>query len=475
MSDEMREECGVFAVAGHPRAVELCHYGLYALQHRGQESAGIACRQGSRIRTHKGMGLVSEVFTPDKVAALSGDVALGHVRYSTSGESRIENAQPITVKMWRGQFSLAHNGNLVNARELRAYLEHQGSIFQTTSDSEVIPHLLARSPNGDMMDAFATALSQVKGAYALVAMTPEGILAAKDPDGIRPLCLGTVDGAYVVSSETCGLDAVGAQFLREMDPGEIVQVVVPQATERSPQPRAVLRRIQGPRADTPSLCVFEFIYFARPDSDIYGLNVHSARKALGRQLARKAPVEADLVTGVPDSSLSAGSGFAEEAGIPYEMGLVKNRYIGRTFISPEQSMREFGVKIKLNPLRSLIEGKRVVLVDDSIVRGTTSRYIVGLLRSAGAREVHVRISSPPYRFSCHYGIDTSSRGELAASGMSTEEVRKAIDADSLVYLDMDDLREVLGKAVRGFCYACFTGKYPVDVSGCLAREEGGNS
>ena len=465
MSDELHEECGIFAVAGHPRAVEMTYYGLYALQHRGQESAGIAYRQGSKIRSYKGMGLVSDVLVPGRVAEMSGDAALGHVRYSTSGESRIENAQPITVTMWRGQFSLAHNGNLVNAGELRANLEHQGSIFQTTSDSEVIPHLLARSSNRDMLDAFASALSQVRGAYAVVALTPEGIIAAKDPNGFRPLCLGTVDGAYILSSETCGLDAVGAEFVRELEPGEIVQLLAP-AGQRG---QVTVRHVQGPKADHSSLCVFEFIYFARPDSDINGLNVHSARKALGRALAKKGPVEADLVTGVPDSSLSAASGYAEQAGIPYEMGLVKNRYIGRTFIAPEQSLREFAVKIKLNPLKSLIKGKRVVLVDDSIVRGTTSRYIVGLLRSAGAKEVHVRISSPPYKFPCYYGIDTSSRGELAASEMTTEDIRKQIDADTLVYLDLGDLHSVLGQYVKGFCYSCFTGDYPVDVSQCRGK------
>ncbi|MGE5580708.1 MAG: amidophosphoribosyltransferase [Bacillota bacterium] len=470
MSDEIREECGIFAVAGHPRAVEMTYYGLYALQHRGQESAGIAYRQGSKIRSHKGMGLVSDVLLPERIAGMSGDAALGHVRYSTAGESRIENAQPINVKMWRGQFALAHNGNLVNAGELRTNLEHQGSIFQTTSDSEVIPHLLARSPNGDMLDAFVSALSQIRGAYALAALTPEGIIAAKDPNGFRPLCLGIVDGAYVLASETCALDAVGAEFVRELDPGEIIQIVAPPGKGKG---EVTLRRVQGTRAENPSLCVFEFIYFARPDSDIYGLNVHSARKALGRALAKKGPVEADLVTGVPDSSLSAASGYAEQAGIPYEMGLVKNRYVGRTFIAPEQSLREFAVKIKLNPLKSLIQGKRVVLVDDSIVRGTTSRYIIGLLRSAGAKEVHVRISSPPYKFPCFYGIDTSSRGELAASEMSVEDIRKAIGADSLVYLDLDDLEAVLGTKVKGFCYSCFTGDYPVDVSQCCCREEGG--
>ncbi len=465
MSDELREECGIFAVAGHPRALEMTYYGLYALQHRGQESTGIAWVQDGKIRSIKGMGLVSDVLTRENIANLSGMSALGHVRYSTSGESRIENAQPISVKMWRGPFALAHNGNLVNAGELRTNLEHQGSIFQSTSDSEVIPHLLARSPNGDFLDAFVSALSEIRGAYSLAAITNEGIVAAKDPNGFRPLCIGTLDGAFVVSSETCGLDAVGAEFVREIEPGEIIQLMVPENGEG----KVTQRRILGTKAETTSLCVFEFIYLARPDSDIYGLNVHSVRKALGRALAKKAPVEADLVTGVPDSSLSAASGYAEQAGIPYEMGLVKNRYVGRTFIAPEQSMREFAVKIKLNPLKSLIRGKRVVLVDDSIVRGTTSRYIVGLLRSAGAKEVHVRISSPPYRFPCYYGIDTSSRGELAATGMSVDEIRTSIDADSLVYLDVEDLSRVMGEKVTGFCHSCFTGNYPVDVSLCAGK------
>ena len=465
---ELREECGVFAVAGHPRAVEMVYYGLYALQHRGQESAGIAYRSGGRIRSRKGMGLVSDVFPGDVIAGMQGDAAVGHVRYSTYGESRAENAQPITVKMWRGQYALAHNGNLVNARELRDRLEREGSIFQTTSDSEVILHLLARASQADPLNAFSDALSQVKGAYSVVALTSDGLLAAKDPHGFRPLCLGRVEGAYVISSETCGLDAVGAEFLGEISPGEVLYIPVGDPASSIP------RRVQMPKAAGPALCVFEFIYFARPDSDIYGLNVHSARKALGRRLAQKGPVEADLVTGVPDSSLSAASGFAEEAGIPYEMGLVKNRYIGRTFIAPEQTLRELGVRIKLNPLKSLVDGKRVVLVDDSIVRGTTSKYIVGLLRSAGAKEVHVRISSPPYRFPCYYGIDTSSAGELAAASMDIEAVRKMIGADSLVHLTVDDLREVLGGNVRGFCYSCFNGDYPVDVRGACKREEGGS-
>ena len=468
MSGEIREECGVFAVAGHPRAVELCYYGLYALQHRGQESAGIAWRQGGRLRVHKGMGLVSDVFPPERVVSMNGDMALGHVRYSTTGESRIENAQPLLVKMWRGQFALAHNGNLTNAALLRRELEREGSIFQTTSDSEVIPHLVAKSGEKELLGALQSAFEKVCGAYSLIALTPHGLIAAKDPRGFRPLCLGELDGAYVVSSETCGLDAVGAEFIREIDPGETVEVLLPREGEDA---RPSIRTVAGPKSERQALCVFEFIYFARPDSDIYGLNVHRARKRLGRVLAKKGPVEAYLVMGVPDSSLSAASGFAEEAGIPFETGLVKNRYIGRTFISPEQSLRELAVKIKLNPLRSLLKDKRVVLVDDSIVRGTTSRYIVGLLRSAGAKEVHVRISSPPYKYPCYYGIDTSSKGELAAASQTVEEIREAIGADSLVFLDMGDLQDILGTAIDGFCYSCFAGDYPVPVEGWPKEDE----
>lgn len=467
MRNEIREECGVFAIAGHPRAVELCYYGLYALQHRGQEASGIAVLGNSGISTKKGMGLVSDVFDKEDIRKLKGSTAIGHVRYSTTGESRLENAQPITVKMRRGQVSLAHNGNLVNAAEIRKTLEKQGSIFQTSSDSEVILHLMAKAFQCEIPDALKFALSQIKGAYSLVVLTSDGVFAAKDPNGFRPLCLGELEGAYIVSSETCALDAIGARFLRELEPGEVIWLksaeMLQDETRRgvyTPKPSRVTS-IQAFPSAKRSLCVFEFIYFARPDSDIYGLNVHAARKALGRRLAQKAPCSADLVTGVPDSSLSAASGYAEEAKIPYEMGLVKNRYVGRTFIAPEQAMREFGVRIKLNPLKSLVQGKRVVLVDDSIVRGTTSRYIVGLLRSAGAKEVHVRISSPPYRFPCYYGIDTSSRGELIASSMGVEEIRKAIGADSLAYLEVRDLEEVLGKRVGNFCYACFTGEYPV--------------
>ncbi len=477
--NSIHDQCGIFAVVGHPRAAEMCYYGLYALQHRGQESAGIALGQGPKIKSKKGIGLVSDVFTGEDLRRMPGNRAIGHVRYAVDEEITIENAQPITVKMWRGWLSVANNGSLVNAHELRDLLEQGGSIFQTTSDSEVVAHLMARSKAPDTASALEEALGQIKGAYSLGILTPQGAVAARDPHGCRPLCIGQIDGAYVISSETCGLDAVGAQVIREVSPGEIVSITMDGPSLKTGHSVEALasgtaRRVSGPcRLQTKqvmeplrqSLCVFEFIYFARPDSDISGLNVHAVRKALGRKLARKGPVEADLVTGVPDSSLSAAAGFAEEAGLPYEMGLVKNRYIGRTFIAPEQALRELAVRIKLNPLRSLIEGKRVVLVDDSIVRGTTSRHIIGLLRSAGAKEVHVRISSPPYRFPCYYGIDTPSACELPAATLDVEAIRERIGADSLVYLDLQDLKDIVGARVPGFCSSCFDGDYPVDVSG----------
>ncbi len=468
--NEITEECGVFAVVGHPKASQLCYYGLYALQHRGQEAAGIAVRSKSRIYTKKGMGLVADVFTKEDIMNMSGSGALAHVRYSNVGdEGGVEDAQPITVNMWQGQMSFAHNGNLVNAAQIRSNLEENGSIFQTTSDCEVIPHLMARSGAKDPFRALVKCLPDIKGAYSLCVLTPNGIIAAKDPNGFRPLCLGRLDGAYIICSETCALDAVGATFIREINPGEAI-FIEERENSMCGEPvtvKPVSYSLSGCTGcnnlskTIPSLCVFEFIYFARPDSDIYGLNVHAARKALGRRLAQKECLAADLVTGIPDSSLSAATGYAEEAGISYEMGIVKNRYIGRTFITPKQSMREIGVKIKINPLQRVVSGKRVVMVDDSIVRGTTSKYIVSLLRAAGATEVHVRISSPPYRFPCYYGIDTSSKGELIAVGKTQEQIREAIGADSIAFLDICDLEEVLGEQVGNLCAACFTGDYPV--------------
>ncbi len=462
--DAPREACGVFGVWGHPDAARLTYYGLYALQHRGQESAGIVASDGERVSFHRGMGLVSEVFDDERIAALPGSIAIGHVRYSTTGASRLVNAQPIVVRYRGGTLALVHNGNLVNAAALRSALEDEGSIFQTTVDSEVIAHIVARSRHDRLEEALPEALRQIRGGYALVVMNKDTLLAARDPNGFRPLSLGLYpDGAWVVASETCAFDSTGAEFVREVQPGEMVVVDA-----------AGLRSTQAVRPGKPALCVFEYIYFARPDSNLEGRNVHAVRKALGARLARDFPVEADIVTGVPDSSVSAASGYAEAAGIPLEMGLVKNRYIGRTFIQPSASARDFGVRLKLNALRKVIEGKRVVLVDDSIVRGTTSKRIVNLLREAGSAEVHMRISSPPYRHPCYYGIDTSAEGELIAARMSVEEIREAVGADSLAYLSTRALHETVTglpdwPVAERCCMACFTGHYYVPVDGARGK------
>ena len=449
---EIREECGVFAIFGHPEAARLTHYGLFALQHRGQESAGIAASDGTTVRSHKGMGLVAEVFTEEKVDALQGELAIGHVRYSTTGASSLVNAQPLVIRYRKGSLALAHNGNLVNAGEIRARLEEEGSIFQTTSDTEVIAHLVARLGRNGLEAAVAESLCAVRGAYALVMMNESCVIGARDPHGIRPLSLGRLGSAWVLASESCAFDAVGAEMVRDVEPGEMVLL-----------DRQGLQSLKAVQAGEPALCIFEYIYFARPDSELQGRNVHAVRKDLGRRLARDFPVAADMVTGVPDSSISAASGFAEEAGIPYEMGLVKNRYIGRTFIQPSRRGRALGVRLKLNALRKVVEGKRVVLVDDSIVRGTTSRHIVKLLREAGAREVHLRISSPPYCYPCFYGIDTSAASELIAAAKKVEEIERLVGADSLHYLSLEGLVETVGQGYRGYCLACFNGCYPVGV------------
>ncbi|NPV69450.1 MAG: amidophosphoribosyltransferase [Firmicutes bacterium] len=461
---------------GHPEAARLTYYGLYALQHRGQESAGIVAGDGCSLHLHKGMGLVSGVFNEGVVAELPGDRAIGHVRYSTTGTTLLANAQPILVRCRGSSVALCHNGNLVNAFQLRQLLEREGSIFQTTLDTEVIAHLYARSTADREEDAVNEALNQVTGGYALLFLFRDRLIGVRDPNGIRPLSIGRLNGCYVLASESCAFDAVGAEMVRDVEPGEMVVV-----------DEGGLRSCQALPQGRPALCIFEYIYFARPDSDLAGLNIHSVRKDLGRILARNYPADADLVTGVPDSSISAATGYAEEAGISYEMGLVKNRYIGRTFIQPAQKTRDLGVKLKLNPLKKVVSGKRVVLVDDSIVRGTTSGRIVRLLRDAGAREVHLRISSPPYRFPCYFGIDTSSKSELVAATKSVKEIERMVGADSLRYLTLEELLEgVCGRAVRTsrrgatcddaapHCAACFTGRYPVDVecaSGKFALEE----
>ncbi|MDW7650404.1 MAG: amidophosphoribosyltransferase [Bacillota bacterium] len=453
--DKMEEECGVFGIyAPGSDVAQMTCFGLYALQHRGQESAGIAVSDGRTIRGEKGMGLVSEVFQDSaKFDRLKGYIGVGHVRYSTTGSSLLVNAQPLLVRYRNGFLAAVHNGNLVNGRKLRLELESEGSIFQATTDSEVIAHLIARSGEEDVVEALKKSLPKLRGAFTFILMTPDKLIGLRDPHGIRPLSLGETTDGYVLASETCAFDTVGAEFVRDIEPGEMVII-----DKKGP------RFIRYAESEKQSLCVFEYIYFARPDSNLHGRNVHMVRKRLGQRLAQEHPVEADLVTGVPDSSLSAAAGLAEELGLPYETGFIKNRYIGRTFIQPSQEIRTLGVRLKLNPVRQIVEGKRVVMVDDSIVRGTTSMRIVEMLRHAGAKEVHVRISSPPVTSSCYYGIDTSSTGELIGARMSVDEIAKAIGADSLGYISEDGMLECVGLPKNGFCTACFSGCYPIETN-----------
>ena len=453
MFDKFREECGVVGVYGHPEAANLAYLGLYALQHRGQESAGIVSSDGEGLIAHRQLGLVADVFNEEIIKRLRGSIAIGHNRYSTTGENHLKNAQPIVVEYAQGPMAVAHNGNLVNAQILREELEACGSIFQSTSDTEVVIHLIATSREKGLTQRIIDALSRVRGAYSLAFLTLDRMIAARDPMGFRPLVIGRLKSApegYVVASETCALDLIEAEYLREVEPGEIV-VFSSQGVE-SLKPFAPSREAK---------CIFEYIYFSRPDSNLYGRNVYQVRKAFGRQLARENPVEADLVTPVPDSGVPAAIGYAEEAKLPLEFGLIRNHYVGRTFIEPQQSIRHFGVKIKLNAQREVLQDKRVVVVDDSIVRGTTSRKIIRMLRDAGAREVHMRISSPPTTGSCYYGIDTPTRRELIASSHSVEEIRRFIDADSLAYLSVEGMYAVFNGNRQGFCDACFSGKYPV--------------
>jgi amidophosphoribosyltransferase len=448
-----RDECGVFGVFDADDAARLTYLGLYALQHRGQESAGIATFDSGKAAIHleREMGYVADVFDEDRLERLPGRSAIGHVRYSTAGASLLVNAQPIVFATGRGPLGLAHNGNLVNAREIRASLEAAGAVFTTTSDSEVILHLVARSKAATLMAAVADALSEVRGAYSILILSREGIFAARDPNGIRPLSLGTREGSPVVASETCAFDLIEAKFERDVEPGEIVRLGADGFSSH---------RFAFPRA-TP--CIFEHVYFARPDSTVFGKNVAATREAFGSRLAREHPAAADVVIPVPDSGMYAALGFARESGLPFALGLVRNHYVGRTFIEPKQSIRHFGVKVKLNPVREVVAGKRVVMVDDSIVRGTTSRKIVRMLRDAGAKEVHVRISSPPTMNSCHYGIDTPTKGELIAANQSIEEIRAYLDADSLGYLSPEGMLEAFGRPAQAACLACFTGVYPVEI------------
>jgi amidophosphoribosyltransferase len=446
------DECGIFGVCDSDDAANLAYLGLYALQHRGQESAGIASLDDAgAIHTEREMGYVADVFDEARLSRLPGRTAIGHVRYSTAGASHLANAQPIVFATGRGPLGLAHNGNLVNAREIRTSLEGKGALFTTTSDSEVILHLIARSSSPTLAGAIADALSEVRGAYSLVILSREGIFAVRDPNGIRPLSLGVREGSPVVASETCAFDLIEARYERDVEPGEIVQLS---------RGGFASHRFAFP-ISTP--CVFEHVYFARPDSKVFGRSVAASRQAFGRRLAREHTAQADVVVPVPDSGMYAAIGYAEESGIPFALGLVRNHYVGRTFIEPKQAIRHFGVKVKLNPVREVVGGKRVVLVDDSIVRGTTSRKIVKMIREAGAKEVHVRVSSPPTMNTCHYGIDTPTRGELIAANQSNEDIRRFIDADSLGYLSVEGMLEAFGRPQQATCTACFTGIYPVEV------------
>lgn len=452
----LNEECGVFAIWGHKDAAQIAYYGLHSLQHRGQEGAGIVVSDGEKLKIRKGLGLVNEVFATSDFDSLYGKAAIGHVRYATAGGGGIENVQPLLFKSQTGGLALAHNGNLINANQLKHQLESQGSIFQSTSDTEVVAHLIKRSVYPKLEDKLKNALSMIKGAYAFALLTEDQLMIALDPNGLRPLSLGRLGDAYVVASETCAFDIIGATFEREVKPGELIII-----------DDDGMRSEMFSSNTTRAICSMEYIYFARPDSNVDEINVHTARKSLGKQLALESPIEADVVTGVPDSSISAAIGYAEQTGIPYELGLIKNRYVGRTFIQPSQELREQGVKMKLSAVRGVVEGKRVVMIDDSIVRGTTSRRIVNMLKEAGATEVHVRISSPPITNPCFYGIDTSTTSELIASSHSIEEIREIIGADSLSFLSPEGLMKGIGRPDqdenRGQCLACFTGRYPTEI------------
>jgi len=459
-SDKFHDECGVVAIFAHPEAEKLAYLGLHALQHRGQESAGIVTSDGLTSRVHKAMGTVADIFTEDVLSKIRGTLAIGHTRYSTAGDSALLNAQPILVQSNKGSIAVAHNGNLVNAMEVRSRLERQGSIFQTNSDTEVIVHLIALSREHTLPEAIADALRKVEGAFSLVLMSPDRIIAARDPRGFRPLAMGRIPplegqtrDTIVFASETCAFDLIGATYERDVKPGEIVVV----------GPEGITSLFYSAGAPQSS-CIFEHVYFSRPDSMVFGRAVQTSREELGRQLAREAPVEADLVVPVPDSGVTAAVGYAAESGIPFRFGLIRNHYVGRTFIEPSQSVRDFGVKLKLNPVRSLLEGKRVVLIDDSIVRGTTSRKIVRMIRSAGAKEVHMRISCPPTISPCYYGVDTPSKNQLIAANKSVDQIREYIRADSLAYLSLDGLKKACGEGEKiSYCSACYTGKYPTSI------------
>lgn len=451
--DKFHDECGVFAIYGSRDAANLTYLGLYALQHRGQESAGITSSDGENLITHKSMGHVHDIFIPEVLATLPGASAIGHTRYSTAGDTVLLNAQPFSVDCNKGKIAVAHNGNITNAAELRRDLEAEGSIFQSSSDTEVILHLVARSRERTLAGALRDALLQLEGAFSLVFLAKDRILIARDPNGFRPLAMGQMENkSYVFASETCAFDLIGATYICDVEPGEMVIV----------GPEGLTRERYAPVRDQAH-CVFEHVYFARPDSKVFGRPVAESREMLGRFLAQETHIDADVVVPVPDSGVAAALGYASESGIPYRQGLIRNHYVGRTFIEPSQAIRDFGVKLKLNPVRHLIEGKRVILVDDSIVRGTTSRKIVRMVRSAGAKEVHLRISCPPTVSPCFYGVDTPVESELIAANSTLEEIRKYVEADTLGYLSLGSLRRAVSDNDCSYCYACYTGNYPTEL------------
>ena len=452
MFDKFREECGVFGIFGHNEASNMTYLGLYALQHRGQESAGIAASDGERVRVSRDMGYVADIFDSRTLGELPGTRAIGHVRYSTAGESKLTNAQPILIDCAHGQIALCHNGNLVNAKELREELVRQGSIFQSNSDTEVILHLYAKSKAGSVEDAIVDSVSQVQGAFSLVMLTKDRLIAVRDPHGFRPLALGRLDGAYVVCSETCAMDLIGATYERDVEPGEVIVISEGGVRSIKPYPPAPLAH-----------CIFEHVYFARPDSYVFGKSVNEVRTELGRVLAREQPIAAEVVVPVPDSGVCAAMGYAEESGVPLRMGLIRNHYVGRTFIEPQSSIRHFGVRVKLNPVKSILAGQRVILVDDSIVRGTTSRKIVRMVRAAGAKEVHVRISCPPTISPCFYGIDTPRKADLIAATHTLDEITTFLDADTVAYLSLEGLLSAVGNERSSYCSSCYTGRYPVAI------------
>ena len=460
--DKPREACGIFGICGHPEAAPITYFGLYALQHRGQESAGISVVRGGTIDEHKGMGLVSDVFDMELLEKLAGGCAVGHVRYSTTGSSILTNAQPFMVRHRNKAYAVAHNGNIVNAHVLKNELEEAGSIFQSTMDSEVFLHLFVKNLGLGFEQALVETVSRLQGAFSFVMLTSRGeVIGIKDPYGFRPLCLGKLNGNFVLASETCAFDLVEAEFVRELDPGEIVIIS-----------QDGIKSIQTPHADQRAFCIFELIYFARPDSTIYGQNVYMTRKAHGRRLAEEAPVEADFVMPFPDSGTYAAIGYSEASGIPFEMGMIRNHYVGRTFIQPTQSMRDFGVRIKLNPVQQLLEGKDIIIIEDSVIRGTTIKTRVKALRELGVGKVHMRVAGPPHRFPCHYGIDFSTRGELIAAKKSVDELRGYLGLDSLHYLSIEGLLNSTGieNPERNFCKACFDGCYPVAFDENLTKE-----